>query len=92
MKVTCKHKNSKIKKQYDSIVAGFPSQSHQNQIKSNQPLPLNVILIGFDSLSRTAFERFMPDTSRFLKEQLHAAFFERHTIVGDGTPPGIHSA
>ncbi len=66
-------------------------QQLNNYSSTNAEKPenqLNLIVLGFDSLSRVAFERFMPLTKEFLKEELKAVFFDKYTILGDGTPPG----
>lgn len=52
-------------------------------------LPLNVIIWGFDSLSRNMFIRSLPETYQFLKDHLDVAALEGYNIVGDGTPQAL---
>ena len=100
MHVTCTHKEG-MKPSFSSIFAGFsPAATSQNcngehpcekvaeQKKQDWPT-LNVIMLCLDSVSQQAFRRFLPNTTRFLRDKLHATFFEKHTLLGDGTPPGI---
>ena len=73
---------------FENVFAGFSSAKEPplNEMNENQ---LNLLVLGFDSLSRVAFERFMPKTKEVLKDELNAVFFDKYTILGDGTPPGI---
>ncbi|XP_065337765.1 uncharacterized protein LOC135938133 [Cloeon dipterum] len=52
-------------------------------------LPLNVIIWGFDSLSRNMFIRTLPKTYEFMKDELGAVALEGYNIVGDGTPQAL---
>ena len=98
MQVTCTHRTNTKYPNFSSIFAGFATgwansnfsqldPSEESQPKQNIQ-PLNVLLLCLDSVSQQAFQRFLPNTTRFLRNELHAAFFEKHTILGDGTPPG----
>lgn len=49
----------------------------------------NVLMFGFDSLSRNAFIRKLPRTYSYLTEQLGAVVLEGYNIVGDGTPQAL---
>lgn len=52
-------------------------------------LKLNVLMFGFDSLSRNTFIRKLPKTYRFIKHKLDALVLEGYNIVGDGTPQAL---
>ena len=47
-------------------------------------IPLNVLVLGIDSLSDANAIRKLPEVVKFLTEN-NAMFFKGHTIVGDGT-------
>ncbi|XP_037947847.1 uncharacterized protein LOC119679522 [Teleopsis dalmanni] len=49
----------------------------------------NVLIYGFDSLSRNAFIRKLPKTYDFLKHQLQSIVLNGYNIVGDGTPQAL---
>lgn len=49
----------------------------------------NVLMFGFDSLSRLAFMRKLPKTYEFLTEEMGAHVLEGYNIVGDGTPQAL---
>lgn len=60
----------------------------KSQEEINQ-MPINVIMYGFDSLSRSAFIRKLPKTYSYLTKKLHADVLQGYNIVGDGTPQAI---
>ena len=82
------------KYEYSSAFPGIrPEQTASAESSSTEKSDaLNVLVLGFDSLSRAAFHRFLPETEKFLRETLKAAFFDRYSILGDGTPPGTISS
>lgn len=49
-------------------------------------LKLNLLILGFDSLSHNTFIRTLPKTYAFLTESLGAHIMEGHNVAGDGTP------
>lgn len=51
-------------------------------------LKLNVLMFGFDSLSRMTFMRKLPKSYEKLKS-LDAIVLEGYNILGDGTPQAI---
>lgn len=54
----------------------------------SRPL-FNVLMYGFDSLSRLALMRKMPLTYEYLTEELGGDVLEGYNIVGDGTPQAL---
>ena len=50
-------------------------------------LPLNVLVIGFDSVSRANFVRKLPRVKSFLETELNTYFMKGMSIVGDATTP-----
>lgn len=54
-----------------------------------ETLKLNVLILGFDSLSRNTFIRLLPKSYTFLKDQLHSLVLEGYNVVGDGTPQAL---
>lgn len=50
---------------------------------------LNVLMYGFDSLSKNAFIRKLPKTYDFLTQHLKADVLQGYNIVGDGTPQAL---
>jgi hypothetical protein len=51
-------------------------------------IPLNILVLGIDSLSYANTIRKLPKVVEFLKEN-NAQFFSGHTVVGDGTTPQL---
>jgi Protein of unknown function (DUF229) len=50
---------------------------------------LNVLIFGFDSMSRNAFVRKLPKSYKYLVEHLKTDVLEGYNIVGDGTPQAL---
>ncbi|EFN88497.1 uncharacterized protein LOC105191780 [Harpegnathos saltator] len=89
--VRCKSKRGDV---WHSMLAGV---KHDPRVRkqhnwANVPqtgLKLNVLMFGFDSLSRNTFIRKLPKTYHFIKQQLDALVLEGYNIVGDGTPQAL---
>lgn len=52
-------------------------------------IPLNILMIGFDSTSRSQFIRKMPKVHSMLVDDPNSFIFKGHSTLGDGTPPAI---
>ncbi|KAJ9573504.1 hypothetical protein L9F63_009068, partial [Diploptera punctata] len=52
-------------------------------------LRLDVLMFGFDSLSRNMFIRHLPRTYHYLRETLQMIDLRGYNIVGDGTPQAL---
>ncbi|XP_058825046.1 uncharacterized protein LOC131685374 [Topomyia yanbarensis] len=50
---------------------------------------INVLMMGFDSLSRNAFIRKLPKTYKYLTKYLKADVLQGYNIIGDGTPQAL---
>ena len=89
--VKCESKNGKG---WHSIMAGVkddPEAKEKSKWEdvTNSALKLNVLMFGFDSLSRNTFIRKLPKTYQYLKEYLGTLVLEGYNIVGDGTPQAL---
>lgn len=62
-----------------------------NVLESSSELPayFNVLMFGFDSLSRNTFIRKLPKTYKYLVNDLNAVVLKGYNIVGDGTPQAL---
>lgn len=50
---------------------------------------LNVLMFGFDSVSRMTWLRNLPKSHRYFTETLGGTVLEGYNIVGDGTPQAL---
>ena len=48
-------------------------------------IPLNILIIGIDSLSHANARRTLSNAYKYLKDELGSILFNGHSIVGDGT-------
>lgn len=55
----------------------------------SKELPFNVIMYGFDSLSRNAFIRKLPRSYEYMTKHLNADVLQAYNIIGDGTPQAL---
>ncbi|CAF3375943.1 unnamed protein product [Rotaria socialis] len=49
----------------------------------------NVLMFGFDSVSRMTFMRFLPKTFSYFIKELGGVILKGYNIVGDGTPAAL---
>lgn len=73
-----------IRKRMQEIVKR--KTDHDNH---NNRMLYNVLIYGFDSLSKNAFIRKLPHTYTYLTKVLHTDVLQGYNIVGDGTPQAI---
>ncbi|KAK3704128.1 hypothetical protein QZH41_019027, partial [Actinostola sp. cb2023] len=52
-------------------------------------IPMDIMILAFDSTSRSHFNRKLPLIKEFLLEELNTIIFKGHSIVGDGTTPAL---
>ncbi|XP_035734479.1 uncharacterized protein LOC118447091 isoform X2 [Vespa mandarinia] len=85
---------SESNKKWHSVLAGVKLDFEIKRKYSwdnvpNNSLKLNVLMFGFDSLSRNTFIRKLPKTYQYLKHNLNTLVLEGYNIVGDGTPQAL---
>jgi hypothetical protein len=83
--IECKSTKSE---KYKSIFARIfePLEKFKNRpLKSSRQKPLNIFLVGLDSVSREAWLTNLPESSDFLLNNLNASVLSRFNVVGDGT-------
>ena len=75
---------------YDNIHAGIaPIMTPKPDIDTNGVLGLNVLMIGFDSVSRMTWMRNLPKSYDYLVTVLGTVVMKGYNIVGDGTPAAL---
>ena len=62
-----------------------------SQLPRQRPeaLLMNVIMFGFDSMSRNAWRRYIPKTYNYFVDVLKGIVLKGYNIVGDGTPQAL---
>ena len=84
-KVNCTARDNST---YFNIHAGIRPVRQRRPESSDgtqNPLGLNILMIGFDSTSRLAWMRNLPKTYAYLVDILGATVMEGYNILGDGT-------
>ncbi|XP_031634268.1 uncharacterized protein LOC116347703 [Contarinia nasturtii] len=75
---------------WKGILTGIRKDAHNHELpKVTKEMPFNVIMFGFDSLSRNAWIRKLPNTYEYMTKHLHADVLQGYNIVGDGTPQAL---
>lgn len=71
------------------MLTGIRKEAHERALLKKTELPFNVIMFGFDSLSRNAWIRKLPKSYEYMTKHLHADVLQGYNIVGDGTPQAL---
>ncbi|XP_026317956.1 uncharacterized protein LOC113228787 isoform X2 [Hyposmocoma kahamanoa] len=74
---------------WSGILTGFRSTVIPPLPPPGREDTLNVLFFGFDSTARNGFIRKMPESYKYLKDDLNATFLTGYNIVGDGTPASL---
>ncbi|XP_074658024.1 uncharacterized protein LOC141910994 isoform X2 [Tubulanus polymorphus] len=79
---------------YDNLHIGIAEKPELVRRHETKPLPadslgMDILMFGFDSVSRMTWMRKLPLTFDYLKNQLGAVVLEGYNIVGDGTPQAL---
>lgn len=77
---------------WDSVLAGvkeYPKKVTDFHKVPHGSLKLNVVMFGFDSLSKNTFIRKLPKTYKYMKSQLRSLVLDGYNIIGDGTPQAL---
>lgn len=78
-----------------SPIPAFQIFNEEEETKSNNENDenhfhqFNILIYGFDSLSRNSFIRKLPKTYKYLVEELQAQVLQGYNIVGDGTAQAL---
>ena len=81
--VNCKASDGTL---YDNTHSGV--LPHDTDVMPNLPegaLGLNIFMMGFDSISRLAWQRSLPKTLAYITESLGAVVLNGYNVAGDGT-------
>ena len=73
----------------DAIDESNRKRQEFKRLGKSEGLGLNVIMLGFDSVSAANFRRKMPKSINFLKTSLKTYFISGQTVIGDATTPAL---
>ena len=75
---------------YDNTHSGvLPHDTDTMPDLPERALGLNILMMGFDSMSRLAWQRSLPKTFAYLTESLGAVVLNGYNVAGDGTTQNI---
>ncbi|XP_015929475.2 uncharacterized protein [Parasteatoda tepidariorum] len=84
----CYFSNNYTHEQYLPLVK-LKTEVEEERSKIKPPSPLNVILLGIDSVSKLNFIRHFLKTKAFLKDKMKPFEMKGYTKVGDNTFPNL---
>lgn len=76
---------------WKSILTGIRKEAYEKAkpFEDTKEMPFNIVMFGFDSLSRNAWIRKLPKSYKFMTQHLGADILQGYNIVGDGTPQAL---
>lgn len=75
---------------WNGLLTGIRKEAYERILPDKGvDMPFNVIMFGFDSLSRNAWIRKLPKTYEYMTKHLDADVLELYNIIGDGTPQAL---
>jgi len=87
--VLCTSKDGTTYKNIHSAVVPPPEVIDRKDNLPAEALGLNVLMFGFDSLSRMTWLRNLPKSHKYAVDELGGMVLEGYNIVGDGTPQAL---
>lgn len=84
--VDCK---SSGQESYKSLFAKIFDDDKEKMKQKPEKAPINVMLIGLDSVSRKEWIQNLPKSSEYWIKEMEASVLTRYNIVGDGTPAAL---
>ncbi len=93
IEVSCK-KNKNSNPEFENVFAQIVNKlkrikknnSNPNPNSNKKCRPLDIILLSYDSVSRTSWLKRLPQTNEFIFEKMKFKLLNGYNIVGDGTP------
>lgn len=75
---------------WNGLLTGIRKEAYEKYLpEKGVEMPFNVIMYGFDSLSRNAWIRKLPKSYEYMTKHLGADVLESYNIIGDGTPQAL---
>lgn len=87
-KVSCKSASGHKYANIHACIAPITSRM-QTEVPLSSSDAYNVLMFGFDSLSRQMLMRLLPKTHRYFTEIMGGSLLEGYNIVGDGTTQAL---
>jgi hypothetical protein len=90
--VVCKKKDSSTKKiEFENIYVQIVNKLNSTSTKpllvnQNSCNPLNIILLSYDSVSRSSWFKRVPKSTKYALDVMNFQLLTGYNIVGDGTP------
>lgn len=88
LQINAEFSNGMIQKDFHAQVVPKREVLQRNALQETG-LPFNVIILALDQTSQATFQRLLPDSFKFLRDELQSFIFEGFSLVGEATTPQI---
>ncbi|KAL0859749.1 hypothetical protein ABMA27_010108 [Loxostege sticticalis] len=91
VKVKCMgtHLKSILPSKWIGVLTGFRKYVTTVDPPPDRKDSINVLVFGYDSMSKNGFIRRLPKTYKYITEELKVTILHGYNIVGDGTPAAL---
>lgn len=86
LKVTVRFRDGSERNYFHASVSEISDVAHR---KETHRSPLNIMILVLDRTSAAHFQRMLPKTYAFLKDELDSIMFKSYSIVGENTTPAM---
>ena len=86
LKVTVRLKDGSEETYFHVSILEIPEVAQRKETHSS---PLNIMILALDRTSAAHFQRMLPKTYAFLKDELDSIMFKSYSIVGPNTIPAM---
>ena len=86
LRVTIRFRDGSEQTDFHASISEIPEVSEQEETHSS---PLNVMILAFDGTSAAHFERMLPKTYTYLKDNLESIMVKGYSVVGESTTPQL---
>lgn len=86
LKVTIRFRDGSEQTDYHVSISEIDDVAKRKETHSS---PLNIMILAFDGTSAAHFERMLPKTYAYLKDNLESIIFKGYSVVGESTTPQL---
>lgn len=86
LRVTIRFRDGSEQTDFHASISEIPEVSEQKETRSS---PLNIMILAFDGTSAAHFERMLPKTYTYLKDNLESIMVKGYSVVGESTTPQL---
>lgn len=86
LEITVRFRDDSEQKYFHASISEIKEVANRKETHSS---PLNIMILTLDRTSAAHFQRMLPKTYAFLKDELDSIMFKSYSIVGENTTPAM---